>query len=267
MHSESWAIDVSGVDVAYGGRRAEPIVRDVSFRLAQGATLGIVGESGSGKSTLAKAIVGLMRPTSGRIRIGEVDLAMLTGHSLRSARRKVQLVPQDPHGSLDPRMTIGHSIAEALDRGPTSAERRARTGELLETVALDPAMANRYPHEFSGGQRQRVAIARALAVRPDVLVADEITSALDCSVQAEILNLLRDLQATTDLSMIFISHDLAVVSYIAGQALVLRDGAVVETGAVPEIFIDPAHDYTRRLVSAVPTFCRTAVPDHELEPT
>jgi ABC-type glutathione transport system ATPase component len=247
------ALELDDLSVGYGHPRRHPAVcRHVSLQVPAGETIAIVGESGSGKSTLAKAVVGFLRPRGGRIRLGGEDLASLRGSRLRAARRRIQMVPQDPNGSLDPRLTVGAAIREALDR---SLPRRQRAGEvdrLLDTVSLDPAAAERYPHEFSGGQRQRIAIARALAARPDVLVADEITSALDCSVQADILNLIRDLQRRTPLSVLFITHDLAVVSYIAQFVVVLRAGQVVERGRVPDVLLTPAHPYTDRLIRSMP---------------
>ena len=193
-----------------------------------GQTLGVVGESGSGKSTLAKVLVGQLRAAAGQVTLDGTDLGSLRGAALRAARRRVQLVPQDPYGSLDPRMTVRRALSEAIDpeaRRPGKHE--DRVAELLRTVALDPDVASRYPHEFSGGQRQRIAIARALAVEPEVIVADEVTSSLDASVQAEILNLLRDIQLRTGVGMVFITHDLSVANFICDGISVLYLGGAL----------------------------------------
>jgi ABC-type glutathione transport system ATPase component len=227
---------ISGLNVTFGPHR---VLHDVDLDIPEGRTLGLVGESGSGKSTLAKAVVGIVKPASGRIDTGGVD------------RRRIQLIPQDPYASLNPRMTVGEALAEAIDpkRGRVR-EQRAAIGRLLETVALEPEAADRYPHEFSGGQRQRVAIARALAAEPTLIIADEITSALDCSVQAEVLNVLRRLRAGLNLTMLFISHDLAVVRHVSDEVAVMQAGQIVEHGPRDQIFDRPDHEYTRLLLAS-----------------
>ncbi|UMG94661.1 ATP-binding cassette domain-containing protein [Nocardioides sp. TF02-7] len=207
--------------------------------------VGLVGESGSGKSTLARAAAGLVQPTRGTITVGGRPLP-------RRGRRPLQMVFQDPASSLDPRMTVGESIAEVVPGRPPRAERRAEIARLLELVHLDPARADDRPAQLSGGQRQRVALARALAARPDVVIADEITSALDVSVQGAMLNLVREMQRELGLSMLFISHNLAVVRYVAGHVAVLHDGRVVEQGPTAEVLGNPRDSYTQELLDAVP---------------
>ncbi|NUR88923.1 MAG: ABC transporter ATP-binding protein, partial [Nonomuraea sp.] len=230
-------------------------LREVSLAVGKGEIVGLVGESGSGKSTLAKALVGLVRPRSGRVLLDGADVGGLKGAALTAVRRRVQLVSQDPYASLNPRMTVGQAIAEAVDPRRADARRhRESVARWLETVALGADAAGRYPHEFSGGQRQRIAIARALAVEPDVIVADEITSALDCSVQAEVLNLLAGLRARLNLTMIFISHDLAVVRHVSDEVAVMRLGKIVEHGPARQVYASPEHPYTRRLIGSVPAF-------------
>ncbi|MER7798352.1 ATP-binding cassette domain-containing protein [Microbacterium sp. NPDC096154] len=232
--------------VRYGhGAHAHAAVDGVSLTVPHGEIVGLVGESGSGKSTIARAIVGLAPVTSGRI--------LLDGSEVpRRGRRPVQMVFQDPQSSLDPRMSIGRSIAEALPADVPRNGRRAEIERLLELVHLDPSRADARPGELSGGQRQRVAIARALAARPDVIVADEITSALDVSVQGAVLNLVRELQAELGLSMLFISHNLAVVRYVASTVAVMRGGRLVEHGPASRVLESPEHPYTRELLAAVP---------------
>ncbi|WP_432843177.1 ABC transporter ATP-binding protein [Dactylosporangium sp. CA-092794] len=236
------ALSVQDLTVRYGAFTA---VRGVSFEVPHGSVLGLVGESGSGKSTVARAIVGLA-PAQGAIRLGDADL---TGRRGRAARRRVQLVFQDPRGSLDPRRSVGDSIAEGL-RG--TGRRSARVAELLELVSLDPSLAVVRPHQLSGGQRQRVAIARALAADPEVLIADEVTASLDVSVQAVVLNLLRRLQRELGLTMVFISHNLAVVRYMSDEIAVMFNGRVVEQGPAGEVISAPEHPYTRSLLAAIP---------------
>jgi len=228
---------------------------DVSLTLSRGESLAVVGESGSGKSTLARAILALERPSGGRVLLLGQDVHALAPGPLRTLRRHVQMVFQDPYGSLDPRRKVGWIVGEpldALERGLDSAARRLRVVEALASVGLKPGDAEKFPHEFSGGQRQRIAIARALITRPDLIVADEAVSALDVSVQAQVLNLFMDLRETLGLSYLFISHDLAVVRQVAGRVAVMRDGRIVETGEVERVFRDPQHAYTRALLAAVP---------------
>ena len=238
-----------------GGSR--PIVRavnGVSFQIAPGETLGLVGESGCGKSTVGRTILRLQEPTSGEVRFEGQDLFALDPQALRAARRRMQIVFQDPYSSLNPRLTIGASVAEGLEihRLVPKHQIRDRVCQLLGEVGLDADMAERYPHEFSGGQRQRIGIARALAVEPAFLVCDEPVSALDVSVQAQILNLLADLQAARGLSYLFIAHDLAVVRQVARRIAVMYLGFIVEMGTTESVIGSPRHPYTRALLSAVP---------------
>ncbi|MES2959292.1 MAG: ATP-binding cassette domain-containing protein [Pseudomonadota bacterium] len=228
---------------------------DVSFALRAGSTLGIVGESGSGKSTLARLVMALEAPSAGRVLFAGRDLHALPPESLRAARRDFQMVFQDPFSSLDPRMTIGRTVAEpleGLDR-VNRAERRERAAAMLDAVGLNAAQdLDKVPHEFSGGQRQRIAIARALVTHPKLIVADEPVSALDVSVQAQVLNLMQDLQQRFGLAYLFISHDLAVVERMADELLVLQAGRVVERGLPADVLRAPAHPYTQRLLAALP---------------
>ena len=224
-------------------------VADASFTLNPGETLGIVGESGSGKSTLARMVMGFERPDSGTVEFDGTDLNAVSAGELQRLRTRFQMVFQDPYGSLDPRHSVGWSIAEPL-RAAGQDNRPARVTEALEQVGLRPGDASKYPHEFSGGQRQRIAIARAIVLRPALIVADEAVSALDVSVQAQILNLLMDLQEDLGLAMLFISHDLAVVAAISDRLLVMKQGEILETGPTPDIFANPSHAYTRSLLKA-----------------
>ncbi|WP_426247553.1 ABC transporter ATP-binding protein [Nocardioides sp. LHG3406-4] len=248
------ALEIDDLSVTFGhGAKAVTAVRRVSIDVPVGHTVGLVGESGSGKSTIAKAAVGIVTPSAGRILLGGVDLGTLGHGDQAVARRRLQLIPQDPYSSLSPRRTIGETMAEALDPVRASVGRhRDRIVHWLEAVKLDADSLVRYPHEFSGGQRQRVAIARALAVEPQVVIADEITSALDVSVQAEILALLVQLREELDLTMLFISHNLAVVRQVCDRTAVLYRGDLVESGDTVAMFADPQHDYTRTLLAAVP---------------
>ena len=229
-------------------------VNGVSFEQAAGETLGIVGESGCGKSTLGRLILQLIRPSSGSVRFRGKDLTLLSEAAMRSMRRHLQMIFQDPYASLDPRMRIGALIEEPLviHGIGTRAERARAVAELLETCGLPAEAAARYPHEFSGGQRQRVCIARALALSPELIVADEPVSALDVSIQSQILNLMMALKRSRGLSYLFISHNLAVVKYVSDRLAVMYLGRVVEMGPAEAIYADPKHPYTRALVAAVP---------------
>jgi oligopeptide/dipeptide ABC transporter ATP-binding protein len=227
-------------------------VRDVSLTLTRGETLGIVGESGSGKSTLGRIALTLLAPSSGRVLVDGTDPARLRGSARRALRRRIQGVFQDPAGALNPRLTIGQSIAEPLKAAGDGGRghREGRVAELMDMVGLDPGRAGSRPRALSGGQRQRVVIARALATEPDVIVADEPVSALDVSVQAQVLNLFRDLQQARQMSALFISHDLAVVGFVADRMAVMYLGEIVELGPASGILEAPAHPYTRALKAA-----------------
>ena len=234
----------------------------VDFEIAAGRSLGIVGESGSGKSTLARIVMALDAPTAGTVRLLGQDLHALAPEALRAARRDFQMVFQDPYGSLDPRRTVARTVAEPLEaQGATSRpEQRERALEALAEVGLRPTDGDKYPHEFSGGQRQRIAIARALVTRPRLIVADEPVSALDVSVQAQVLNLLQDLRERLGLSYLLISHDLAVVQHLCDEVAVLHHGRIVERGTPAALFGNARHPYTRALVDAVPE----ALPTHRV---
>jgi ABC-type glutathione transport system ATPase component len=247
-------IAVEGLTVRFGrGSRAVTALDDVSVSVPAGRTVGLVGESGSGKSTLAKAILGIVPVTSGRVLLDETDVGGFGRRERRAFLRRVQLIPQDPYSSLNPRRTVGQTLAEAVDPARARVRRhREEIAAALAEVALPDDAADRYPYEFSGGQRQRVAIARALITRPEVVVADEITSALDVSVQAEVLALLDRLRHELSLTMLFISHNLAVVEQVSDEVVVLRHGKVEESGAVGDVFARPAAEYTRALLAAVP---------------
>jgi peptide/nickel transport system ATP-binding protein len=231
-------------------------VDGVSFELRAGRTLALVGESGSGKTTTGKAVLQLIAPTAGSVRFGETELTALTRRELRPRRSAMQIIFQDPYGSLDPRMRVAEILLEgmrSLGVGRDDAERSGRIARLLREVGLPVEALGRYPHEFSGGQRQRIAIARALAVEPKLIVCDEPTSALDVSVQAQILNLLRALQQRLGIAYLFITHNIAVVEYLAHEVAVMYQGKIVEHGDVDRVLGAPAHPYTRELLAAVPT--------------
>ena len=257
------AVDLDGVTVTYGtGQHLMRAVDNVNLRVPADGVLGLVGESGSGKSTLARALVGLVDIDEGRILHDGQDLDDLPARARRQRRRRVQMVFQDPFGSLNPRMTVGDTLLEAI-RTTRMLPRSMRSGEvveLLDLVSLDARYARLLPRELSGGQRQRVAIARALAAKPDVLVADEITSALDASVQGAILNLIRDLRERLRISVLLISHNLSVVRYVSDTIAVMYLGRVVETATTDELLTAPQHPYTRALLDAVPRLGLDALP-------
>jgi peptide/nickel transport system ATP-binding protein len=229
-------------------------VDGVSFEIAEGETLGLVGESGSGKSTTGYCILQLLKPTGGSVRFMGRELTDIGREDLRRMRREMQIVFQDPYSSLDPRMTVGGIVAEPLEVHGigTRSSRRETVRRLLEIVGFDPNFTNRYPHEFSGGQRQRIGIARALALNPKLIVCDEPVSALDVSIQAQILNLLKDLQRDFGLTYLFISHDLAVVRTMSDRIAVMNQGKLVEVGTAAQIYNDPKDEYTKALFTAVP---------------
>lgn len=237
------------------GKREFKAVQGVNFRLRKGHTLGVVGESGSGKTTMGLTLLRLHEPTGGEVIFEGKNLLTLSDRERQAMRRRIQIVFQNPYASLNPRFTIGQTLIEPMEIhgiGADRAEREARARTLLEKVGLDASAFAKYPHEFSGGQRQRIAIARCLTLNPEVLVLDEAVSALDVSVQAQVLNLLRDLQDEFGLSYVFISHDLAVVRFISDEVLVMKDGVVVEQNAAEQILASPREDYTRRLLAAIP---------------
>lgn len=255
-------LEVRGVGKAFTAKRSffgKPLamvqaVSDVSLTVMPGETIAIVGESGCGKSTLARLLMRLVEPSAGEIFIDGRDVTRLGHAAMRAERKHLQMIFQDPYASLNPRMTIGQTIAEPLmlhDILP-AAQRGQRVAELLDMVGLRPEFASRYPHEFSGGQRQRAVIARALASEPKAIICDEAVAALDVSIQAQVLNLLKDLQARLQLSLVFISHDLAVVKHVAERIAVMYLGRVVEMGKADAIFSQPRHPYTQALLSAIP---------------
>ncbi len=239
---------------AKDGQGTVHAVDGVSLFLQPGETLGIVGESGCGKSTLARLLMRLIEPDAGRLRFDGEDFGGLDRRGLRARRRDMQLIFQDPYASLDPRMSVGTIIAEplAIHRIGTRAQRRDKVAELLDLVGLGADAATRYPHEFSGGQRQRIGIARAIALEPKLVIADEPVSALDVSIQSQILNLLLELKARLNLSYVFISHDLAVVEHVSDRVAVMYLGRIVETADTETLYRQPSHPYTQALISAIP---------------
>jgi len=229
-------------------------VDGLDFFIRRGETLGLVGESGCGKSTTGRAILQLYRPTAGQVLYDGSDLCKMKGETLRRMRRRMQMIFQDPYASLNPRMTVGNIIGEPMEihnlaRGK---EKQEKVQHLLEIVGLNPYMANRYPHEFSGGQRQRIGVARALALQPELIICDEPISALDVSIQAQVINLLEDLQSQFHLTYLFIAHDLSVVRHISNRVAVMYLGVIVELASRDEIYLSPLHPYTQALLSAVP---------------
>jgi oligopeptide/dipeptide ABC transporter ATP-binding protein len=251
-------LEVKNLMVHYPVRNSRQIVKavdDVSLTISPGETVGLVGESGCGKTTLGRAIVKLVNPTAGSVFLDGQNIAQLSRAELRARRRQFQMIFQDPFNSLDPRMAVGEIIGEALDihqLAKGGGEHQKRIETLLKSVGLEAVHANRYPHEFSGGQRQRIGIARALAVEPKLIVCDEPVSALDVSVQAQIINLLEDLQNECGLAYLFVTHDLAVVEHISHRILVMYLGKIVESGPAKAVVHSPKHPYTRALISAVP---------------
>jgi len=230
-------------------------VSDASFELRPGETVGLVGESGSGKSTIARTVIGLVPAAAGTIRFEGHDITRLSLRQMKDMRRDMQMIFQDPYASLNPRLTVRDIIAEGwrVHSGIVPRQRwTSEAKELMERVGLNPDYSDRYPHQFSGGQRQRIGIARTLALRPKIIICDEAVSALDVSVQAQVLNLLEDLQKELGLSYLFISHDLSVIEHICDRVLVLNKGVVVETGTARQLFEDPQHPYTKALFSAIP---------------
>ncbi len=229
-------------------------VDGVTFEVRRGETLGLVGESGCGKSTIGRAMIRLREPTAGTVRFDGVDLASLKTGDLRRMRRRMQIIFQDPYGSLDPRMTVGSIVSEPIETHKLAegAAKKERVADLLRLVGLDPNSVKSYPHEFSGGQRQRIGVARALAVEPEFIVCDEPISALDVSIQAQVLNLLTDLRARLGLTYLFVAHDLSVVKHISDRVAVMYLGKIVEVGPPDVLYAGPGHPYTRALLSAVP---------------
>jgi peptide/nickel transport system ATP-binding protein len=255
-------LEVRSLDCAYGARsrpgfrrrQANPVVRDVSYRVAPGETVALVGESGSGKTTIARAVAGLLAPARGEILFEDKNIAIPVERRPRELLRQIQLVFQNPDSSLNPRRRVGSILARPLELffGLSGRERRRRIDELLNDVHLDPGYARRFPTQLSGGERQRVAIARALAAEPKLVLCDEVVSALDVSVQAAILDLLRELQGRRGIAYVFIAHDLAVVRWLAHRVVVLYGGEVMEEGTAEEVFSPPFHPYTETLLHSIP---------------
>lgn len=257
-------IEVEGLKKYFnvGGGNVLKAVNDISFSIAEGETLGLVGESGCGKSTAGRTILRLYEPTGGSVRFNGVDINQLSPKKMKAMRRDMQMIFQDPYASLNPRFTVTDIIGEALDihgMAGSRAERKKRVEELLDMVGLNPDHATRYPHEFSGGQRQRIGIARALAVNPKFIICDEPISALDVSIQAQVVNLLKDLQERLGLTYLFIAHDLSMVKHISDRVAVMYLGRIVEMAESEELYANPMHPYTKTLLSAIP------IPDPEVE--
>ena len=253
--SEQPLLEVRDLQVYFGhAKRPVRAVDGVNFSVGQGESVGLVGESGCGKSTLGRAILRLEKIHSGQILFDGEDAATLKGGALKAFRKRAQMIFQDPYGSLNPRLSVGGALEEVLQvhRLGRKADRQEKTAELFKSVGLDPAYLRRYPHEFSGGQRQRIGIARALSLQPSLIVADEPVSALDVSVQVQILNLMKDLQRQYNLAYLFVAHDLAVVRYVCSRIMVMYLGRMVETGGADDLYWHPAHPYTEALLSAVP---------------
>jgi peptide/nickel transport system ATP-binding protein len=258
-HNGAMVLAIKGLGKTYssGGwfqkTRETVAARDVNLALRPGETVGIVGESGSGKSTVARCITRLIDPTTGEMMLGGTQLDTVHRDSLKLARKRIQIIFQDPYRSLDPRQRVGEAIIEGpLNFGVSRDVAMARARELMSFVRLSPDVLSRYPHEFSGGQRQRISIARALALDPEVLICDEAVSALDVSVQAQVLKLLEEIQAKLNLSILFITHDLRVAAQICDRVIVMQKGLVVEEGATRDVFLSPQHAYTQRLLASAP---------------
>ena len=256
-------VEIIDLDVHFRVRHDAVVraVNRVTLHIRKGETLGLVGESGCGKSTLGRAILSLIAPTAGRILFEGEDLTNLSGAALRQVRRRMQMIFQDPFSSLDPRMTVGDTVAEPMlvHRLASAPERREKVAELFRLVRLDPGMASRYPHEFSGGQRQRIGVARALAASPSFIVCDEPVSALDVSIQAQIVNLLEELRERLGLTYLFVAHDLAVVRHLSDRVAVMYLGEIVEIAPKRSLYDNPLHPYTKALIAAVP------IPDRSIE--
>ncbi len=263
MNTTPLVASVQHVDVHFGQAH---VLKDVSLDIPTNTVIGLVGESGSGKSTLAKLLVGMVRPSAGRAEVLGHELKHLNGRRRRVLSRRVQMIPQDPYASLSPRRTIGETLAEAIDPlRPNPARFASEISDALSMLGIDPNAQQRFPHEFSGGQRQRIAIARALIVNPDLIVADEVTSALDVIVQAEVIRVLQELKLQVSAAMLFVTHNLAVAQEVCDDVAVMRQGEIVEYGPISAVYRQPTHEYTRTLLSSVPgaqgfTLERTVTP-------